>query len=100
MRRFWALMRKNPGGLIPPRVRRYLPVPLILVAGAVLSVSAHSYVMRSERFELDAALAKAARGRAELLQSSVLRSIEVLESLAALFHTHEVSRSEFRTFVS
>src|SRR6187399_931048 len=80
---------------------RYFAIPLVLAIGSLLSVSAQQFVAKSEHFELEASLGKAARERAELLQSGVLRSVEVLESVAALFVTHEqVSRDEFRAFVS
>jgi PAS domain S-box-containing protein len=73
---------------------------LALLGGIGLSYTAYRYVRGIEQSDLRASLSGIARERAELVQSALLRSTEVLNSVASLFATREhVTRDEFREFV-
>ncbi len=85
----------------PPRIARKAPAILTLIAGALLS-SALLLVLRERESQVRRdELRDLARERVEILHGQMLRSMEVLHGIAALFATRgEVSRAEFRSFVT
>lgn len=72
----------------------------ICLGGVCLSIVLFVYARAWESRILQSELDFRARQRVELVQSKVLRSMEVLHGLAALFETRgQVSRGEFASFV-
>jgi PAS domain S-box-containing protein len=93
---FKRFLRAN--GLASPS--RVAVLALVVAAGAGLT--AWSYLTLRREAEATARLEarQAAHERVELLRSQVLRSLEILHSIVALFETsEEVKRDEFRRFV-
>ncbi|HMB95900.1 MAG TPA: CHASE domain-containing protein, partial [Tepidisphaeraceae bacterium] len=80
---------------------RGLAVALVLGGGLALSLASYRYVKGFEQSDLQATLSGITKERAELLQSEVLRSMEVLNSVASFFSIHQqVNRQDFRAFVA
>ncbi|HTD68793.1 MAG TPA: CHASE domain-containing protein [Candidatus Limnocylindria bacterium] len=72
----------------------------MLVIGLVLSLTLFLFVRGSEQREREALLVAAVREQVEKLEVTMLRSMEVLHSIAALRQLHEnLGREEFRAFV-
>jgi len=85
----------------PAYSARRAPAIVALLVGVSLSFTLLGLLLhRSGELQKDA-LHKVARERAEVLRTRLLRSMEVLHSIAALFATRpEVTREEFRQFVA
>ncbi|HVT87646.1 MAG TPA: CHASE domain-containing protein [Tepidisphaeraceae bacterium] len=78
-----------------------LALVLVVAGGIVLSVGAFRYVRSIELASLHTTINNRAKERAELVQTTVLRSMEVLNSVGSLFRTQgNVSRQRFRMFVN
>ncbi len=76
------------------------PAILVLVVGLLVSVMITNQVVQERRASMELEIRKLAQDRAELIRIQLMRSMEVLHALAALFRTdQEVTREEFRTFV-
>jgi CHASE1-domain containing sensor protein len=72
-----------------------------MFSGVSLSIGAYCTVRSMTRTNLQAQVASQAKERTELLQTTVLRSMEVLDATGALFRTYgPVSRADFHKFVS
>ncbi len=82
-------------------VRRRVPIVAVVLIGLVLTIAAH-YLARSwELRNFDREFARLADNHLVVMQTSIDQHIEVLDSLAGLYSASEqVSRSEFRRFVS
>jgi signal transduction histidine kinase/CheY-like chemotaxis protein len=86
--------------LFSPRLASGLPVIAATVVGASLSLSAGRALRRRNREKLIEDLAHAAEPRAKALREQILKSMEVLHSIASFHATRaEISREEFRAFV-
>src|SRR5205085_7887801 len=73
---------------------------LAIVTGAALSLILFAVLRERETEIRRESLRKLARDRAEVLHTQMLRSMEVLHGIAALFETRSnVSRTEFHAFV-
>jgi signal transduction histidine kinase/CheY-like chemotaxis protein len=82
------------------RLANGLPVIAATIVGAVLSLSAERVLRRRNREKLLEDLAHAAEPRAKALREQILKSMEVLHSIASFHATRaEISREEFRAFV-
>jgi signal transduction histidine kinase/CheY-like chemotaxis protein len=82
------------------RLSSSLPVIAATVLGSAISLSAERVLRRRNRRRLLEDLANAAEPRAKALREQILRSMEVLHSIASLHATRaETSREEFRAFV-
>ncbi len=80
---------------------RQMPAILALLAGIVISALLAWAVLEWERREFRAAVAQIGADRIEALRGQIIRSMEVLNSIEALFNEQgDVSRQEFRAFVS
>ena len=89
---------------MPPRALRsadaFFWIPGVLVAGVALSLVLHSHLRHRERRETSDAANELVRQRVERLHVSILRSMEVLHSVAALHAAHGgLDRALFRAFV-
>jgi len=74
---------------------------LALVLGFALSLVVAGVLRQGERREWREEVRQIARDRVEALRAQVTRSMEVLHSIASLYAARgEVSRTEFRTFVT
>ncbi|CAN5371587.1 hypothetical protein BH10PLA1_BH10PLA1_06300 [soil metagenome] len=74
---------------------------LVLTVGGVLSLLAYAYIHRIEENDLREAISARAQERVELLRTTMLRSMEVLHGVGAMFGVRPTTtRDEFRTFVS
>jgi PAS domain S-box-containing protein len=74
---------------------------LVAIVGILLSWSAFSMIRGVERTSIQMDIRSRAKERAELVQTTVLRSLEVLNSVGSLFHIRpDATRQEFRSFVS
>jgi CHASE1-domain containing sensor protein len=77
-----------------------LPVAIATVFGCALSLVAERLVERRNRQRLLEELADLAEPRAKALREQILKSMEVLHSIASFHATRpEISREEFRSFV-
>jgi signal transduction histidine kinase/CheY-like chemotaxis protein len=76
------------------------PAFLVLVAGLCLTTLLTSWVIRERQAAAVREIRKLAQDRAELIRGQILRSMEVLNALGALYRTDpDVTREEFRLFV-
>ena len=76
---------------------------VVLVLGCSMAVALHHYQMEGERVEQRAEIKRQVNAAVQVLRSKILRSTEILSSVVALFEARgprEVSRTEFRQFVS
>jgi signal transduction histidine kinase/CheY-like chemotaxis protein len=77
-----------------------LPVAIAAVFGCGLSLVAERLLHRRNRRRLFKELADVAEPRAKALREQILKSMEVLHSIASFHATRsEISREEFRSFV-
>src|ERR1700730_17073241 len=77
-----------------------LPVAIATISGCALSLVAERLVNLRNRRRLLAELADVAEPRAKALREQMLKSMEVLHSIASFHATRaEISREEFRSFV-
>jgi signal transduction histidine kinase/CheY-like chemotaxis protein len=77
-----------------------LPVAIATVFGCAMSVTAERLLARRNRRRLLEELADVAESRAKALREQILKSMEVLHSIASFHATRaEMSREEFRSFV-
>ena len=80
---------------------RQAPAIIALVVGGLLSLGAAWLVREAEERELREAVRQVAKDRVEVLRGQVTRSMEVLHAIGSLYAVRgEVSRAEFRAFVS
>ena len=76
------------------------PVAIATIFGSALSVAAEILLNRRNRRRLFEELTEVAEPRAKALREQVLKSMEVLHSIASLHAARkEISREEFRSFV-
>jgi len=86
--------------LSPSRLVSGLPVVIATVFGCALSLIAERLLDRRNRRRLLEELADVAEPRAKALREQILKSMEVLHSIASFHATRpEISREEFRAFV-
>jgi len=72
-----------------------------MLGGIGLAVGAYCSVRALTHVNLQAQVANQAKERTELLQTTVLRSMEVLDATGSLFRTYgPVSRADFHSFVA
>ena len=77
-----------------------LPVAIATIFGCTLSLVAERLLDRRNRRRLLEELAEMAEPRAKALREQILKSMEVLHSIASFHATRaEISREEFRAFV-
>jgi CHASE1-domain containing sensor protein len=77
-----------------------LPVAIATVFGCAMSLVAERLLNRRNRQRLFEELADVAEPRAKALREQILKSMEVLHSIASFHATRaEISREEFRSFV-
>lgn len=77
-----------------------LPVAIATVFGCALSLAAERLLERRNRRRVFEELADVAEPRAKALREQILKSMEVLHSIASFHATRpEISREEFRAFV-
>ena len=77
-----------------------LPVAIATISGCALSFVAERLLDRQNRRRLLEELADVAEPRAKALREQILKSMEVLHSIASFHATRaEISREEFRSFV-
>ena len=89
------------GRAVQPKLARKAPTILALITGALLSIALFAVLQVRHQDALDEELRQALRERVEVLHSQMLRSIEVLHGIAALYAARgKVSREEFRGFVA
>ena len=89
-----------PAAPSAPAPRR-APKLLVLLVGATFSALTSMLLHRTETRELRDAVEQVAKDRAEVLRAQVMRSMEVLHGIGALYAARgEVSRVEFRAFVA
>ncbi|HYR59639.1 MAG TPA: CHASE domain-containing protein, partial [Chthoniobacteraceae bacterium] len=80
---------------------RRTPALLALIIGSALSLALAGVLREAERRELRESVREIAQDRVEVLRGQALRSMEVLRAIASLYAARgEVSRGEFRAFVS
>lgn len=80
--------------------RQFLPLGLIALIGAFLSILAYLIVADWERQAQDIVFDRSANERIVALRESITSNLEILHSLKSLFlATENVSRGEFRRFV-
>jgi PAS domain S-box-containing protein len=85
---------------IPSRARFWTLVA-VMTGGVALSMGAYCSVRALTRVNLQAQVENQAHQRTELLQTTVLRSMEVLDATGSLFRTYgPVSRADFHKFVA
>jgi signal transduction histidine kinase/ActR/RegA family two-component response regulator len=85
----------------PTQLAGRAPVWTAILVGGALSVLLLLLLLRSEHERAREELRDLARERTEVLSTQVLRSMEVLHGIAALYAVRgEVSRAEFRRFVT
>src|ERR1700730_7651929 len=86
---------------IPITSPRKTPALLALTFGAVLSLVVSGLLHDWEQREARDQVRQVAQERAEVLRGQIMRSMEVLHAIAALYDTRdEVTREEFRKFVA
>ena len=74
---------------------------IVFLAGLSLSLAVYGYARTLERRSLQAVVAAQAQERVELLRRTMLRSMEAIRSVAALFHAMpDTDRRQFRAFVA
>jgi signal transduction histidine kinase/DNA-binding response OmpR family regulator len=84
-----------------PRTYGKAPVISALVAGLIVSATLSLLLHRMQQREDRDAVQQMAEDRANVLRSAVVRSMEVLHSIKALYNARpEVTRAEFATFVN
>src|SRR5271157_3720179 len=77
-----------------------LPIAIATVFGCALSLAAERLLERRNRRRVFEELADVAEPRAKALREQILKSMEVLHSIASFHATRpEISREEFRAFV-
>ena len=77
-----------------------LPIAIATVFGCALSLAAERLLERRNRRRVFEELADVAEPRAKALREQILKSMEVLHSIASFYATRaEISREEFRAFV-
>ncbi len=80
---------------------RQAPAILALIVGGLLSLVMAGVLREAEKRELREAVRQVAKDRVEVLRGQVMRSMEVLHAIGSLYAVRgEVTRNEFRTFVS
>jgi signal transduction histidine kinase/CheY-like chemotaxis protein len=78
-----------------------MPALLALTFGALLSLLVAGLLHDWERREARYQVRQVAQERAEVLRGQIMRSMEVLHAISALYEARDdVSRSEFRAFVA
>jgi PAS domain S-box-containing protein len=82
-----------------------LPLLFLIGLGVAISIGSYLYLKSAENQNLRTDIQMRARERAELLESTVGRSTEALNSLTSFFlaqddPAHPITREKFRTFVS
>jgi signal transduction histidine kinase/CheY-like chemotaxis protein len=83
-----------------PRLAGRLPVIAASVLGCTLSITAERLLHRRNRRRLLEYITDLAEPRAKAIREQILRSLEVLHSIASFHATRaEISRDEFRAFV-
>jgi signal transduction histidine kinase/CheY-like chemotaxis protein len=83
-----------------PRLAGSLPVISATVLGCALSIAAERLLHRGNRRRLFEDVTDLAEPRAKAIREQILRSLEVLHSIASFHATRaEMSRDEFRAFV-
>jgi len=83
-----------------PRLAGSLPVISATVLGCALSIAAERLLDRGNRRRLFEDVSDLAEPRAKAIREQILRSLEVLHSIASFHATRaEMSRDEFRAFV-
>lgn len=84
-----------------PRAASHLPAALVLLAGGVLSLVMALLFRRAEVHERQEEVRQLAQEQAEVLKGQIMRSMEVLHAIVALYEARgEVSRGEFGKFVT
>jgi signal transduction histidine kinase/CheY-like chemotaxis protein len=87
-----------PDPTAPPRK---MPALLALALGTVLSLLVAGLLRKWEHREAQEQVRQVAQDRAEVLRGQIMRSMEVLHAISALYETRgEVTRQEFASFVS
>ncbi len=82
-------------------LRRQFPVILTAALGIFFSIVAAVFVHGLEERTLYKSLEQISLDRVEVLRGQLIRSMEVLNAIQSLYAVHpDVSRAEFRTFVS
>lgn len=73
---------------------------MVLVSGLCLTTLLTHWVVKERRAGVEREIRKLAQDRAELIRGQLMRSMEVLHALGALYRTDpDVTREEFRSFV-
>ncbi|HSI13965.1 MAG TPA: CHASE domain-containing protein [Chthoniobacter sp.] len=86
-----------PDPTAPPRK---MPALLALAIGIALSLIVAGLLRHWERREAQEQVRQVAQDRAEVLRGQIMRSMEVLHAISALYETRgEVTRQEFASFV-
>ena len=89
------------GPTAAPNAPRKAPAILALAIGLGLTVAVAGALREDEQRGLRAEVRQLAMDRVEVLRGQVLRSMEVLHSIASLFAARgQVTREEFRSFVA
>jgi signal transduction histidine kinase/CheY-like chemotaxis protein len=84
-----------------PAAPRKTPALLALAIGVLLSLLVAGLLRDWEHREAQEQVRQAAQDRTEVLRGQIVRSMEVLHAIAALYDAHgEVTREEFRKFVA
>jgi PAS domain S-box-containing protein len=84
-----------------PSPGRFWTLVAVMFGGVSLAIGAYCSVRSLTRVNLEAQVANQAKERTELLQTTVLRSMEVLDATGSLFRTYgPVSRADFHKFVA
>jgi signal transduction histidine kinase/CheY-like chemotaxis protein len=84
-----------------PRAARQAPALIALVLGLAVTGVVSMLLWRTERHERQEEICQLAQARAELLSGQIMRSMEVLHAIVALYKSRDnVSREEFRAFVA
>ncbi len=85
----------------PSPFRRQLPALIAAAGGIFLSIYAALTVLGWEQRTLHKGLEQIAEDRVEVLRGQLIRSMEGLHAITALYAVHQdVSRAEFRMFVA
>jgi len=92
-----AEMSKTPAEFSPVKA----PAWIALVAGILLSASVTGVLWHSRERTRQDEVQRIAQDRADVIRGQILRSMEVLHGMAALFETHpESDRAAFSKFVT
>src|SRR5687768_14309842 len=84
------------------KIKRYLTLGAVPVLGGLLAVWLYSIQRERKEIQHRHQVEQAAQSSADLLRTHVLRSLEILSSIRALFEARgaeAVTRQEFRAFV-